>query len=136
MRADIVFWGIPQVGIPRLWHEGPTLHVAGHRTRCWARCPLCSRRSRQVRGHCERTLSDLPCGGGPVRIHLRVRRFACRVRPCRRRIFTECLPELAVPAAHRTARLQAHLARAAGIVVSRRTMLRAVRLLTLAASLL
>ena len=36
---------------------------------------------------------------------MRVRRFVCRVRWCRRKVFAERLPELAAPFARRTARL-------------------------------
>jgi transposase len=136
------FQGVPNVQVDRVWREGTTLHVAVHTIRRWARCPLCGRRSRRIRSHYDRTLADLPCGGDRVLVHLRVRRFACRVRWCRRRIFAERLPELALSAARQTRRLGDRLARlgfdlggapgerharATGILVSRRTLLRVVR---------
>jgi DNA-binding NarL/FixJ family response regulator len=51
----------------------------------------------------------VPCCGSVVTLHVQARRFWCRVPWCRRRIFCERLPELAVPWARRTARLNNHL---------------------------
>ena len=44
-----------------------------------------------------------------VRLQLRVRKWFCRNRPCRRRIFTERLPTVAAPWARRTLRLAQRL---------------------------
>src|SRR5581483_6399412 len=52
-----------------------------------------------------------PLGGRRVVLHLRTRRFFCRVASCRRRIFTERLPALMAPWARRTQRLDAYLLR-------------------------
>jgi transposase len=142
MLSELFFRGVGYVRVDRLWRDGATLHVAGQSTRRWARCPLCGRRSRRVRSQYERTRADLPSLGDPVCLHLRVRRFACRVRWCRRRICSGRRPEVAAPFARRTVRLQAQLARvgfalggapgerharASGLAVSRRTLLRLVR---------
>jgi len=62
-----------------------------------ARCPLCRRRSKRVHSRYTRTLADLPCGAAGVILHLHTRRFVCRVRWCRRAIFTERLPLLVEP---------------------------------------
>ncbi len=85
---------------------------------------------------------DLPWGGTPVTIHLHSRRFRCRVRWCQRTIFTERLPSLLAASARRTVRAGAHLlrlafalggepgqrfARATGLPVSARTLLRLIR---------
>lgn len=67
-----------------------------------ARCPLCHRRSRRVRSTYTRTLADLSCGGTPVALIVRVRRFRCRNARCPRRIFAERLPTLAAPYARQT----------------------------------
>ena len=90
----------------------------------------------------QRVIADVPCGGAGVRLHVRPRRFWCRVRGCRRRIFCERLPDLAAPRARRTARLRERLRRAAGALggeaaarqaaadgtpVSARTLLRLLR---------
>jgi transposase len=53
----------------------------------------------------ERTLADLPWAAYRVRLQLRVRKWFCGNRRCRRRIFTERLPTVAAPWARRTLRL-------------------------------
>ena len=93
-----------------------------------------------------RTLADLPWAHYRVRLQLRVRKWFCRNRACRRRIFTERLPTVAAPWARRTLRL-AHRLGALGValggkagvqlghqwdlVVSRNTLLRLLRKLPL-----
>ena len=57
----------------------------------------------------ERTLADLPWAQYRVRLQLRVRKWFCRNRACRRRIFTERLPTVAAPWARRTLRLAQRL---------------------------
>jgi len=107
-----------------------------------AACPLCHFRSRCVRSTYIRTLADLPCGGLPVRLLVRVRRFICSNLHCPRRVFAERLPHLTAPYARQT-----HLRRVAlqrigmalggnagvrlaaplGLPTSRPTLLRLVR---------
>jgi transposase len=77
-----------------------------------------------------------------VRLQLRVRKWFCRNRPCRRRIFTERLPTVAAPWARRTQRLAqrfvdlgvalggkagVRLGQCWGLAVSRHTLLRLLR---------
>jgi transposase len=107
-----------------------------------ARCPLCHRHSRRVRGTYVRTLVDLPCAGLPVTLRVCVRRFACANPCCPRRIFAERLPALALPYARQTELRRAALQRigmalggnpgkrlalALGLPTSRATLLRLVR---------
>lgn len=107
-----------------------------------ARCPLCGRRSKRIHSRYERTLADLPWGTHAVTIRLRVRRLFCRNARCARRIFAERLPEVALPRARRTRRLEAgltalglalggsagvRLGRKLGLTTSRNTLLRRVR---------
>jgi len=113
MLTDLFFPTLSGIRVDRLWREDAAIHLAVRATRRVARCPLCQRRSRRVHSHYERTLADLPCGGERVTLHLRVRRFVCRVRWCCRKIFAERLPDLVTPFARRTARLTDHLVRAA-----------------------
>jgi len=149
MLTNLFFPGVAGVRVERAWREGPTLHLAVVSTRRWARCPLCQRRSKRRHFQYERTIADLPCAGAHVVLHLRVRRFVCRVRWCRRKIFAERLPDLVVPYARRTARLAAHVLRAVldlggkpgashlaaeGTVMSARTLLRLLRALPLPAN--
>jgi transposase len=76
-------------------------------------CPLCGVLSRRIHGRYARTLTDLPWGQHRVRLHLTVRKFRCLNAPCRRRIFTERLPEVVAPYARRTNRLTEVLCRLA-----------------------
>ncbi len=142
MLTHLFFPTLSGIRVDRPWRVGAAIHLAVRATRCWARCPLCQRRAKRVHSHYERTLADLPCGGDRVTLHLRVRRFVCRVRWCQRKIFAERLPDLVAPFARRTTRLTDHLVRAAfdlggeagarhlvaeGTPVSARTLLRLVR---------
>jgi len=84
------------------------------------------------------TLADLPWADYRVRLQLRVRKWFCRNRSCRRRIFTERLPAVAAPWARRTLRLASvswtsyglrrqgwgRLSQRWGLAVSRNTLLR------------
>ncbi len=111
-------------------------------TRRTAPCPNCRRRSARRHSQYTRTLVDLPWGGRPVRICLRVRRFRCRNNACSRKIFAERFPKLAAVKARRTlpqyealaefglavgGAAGARLARGQGLIGSRRTILRAVQ---------
>jgi transposase len=96
----------------------------------------------QVHSDYERTLADLPWAQYRVRMQLRVRKWFCRNRACRRHIFTERLPTIAAPWARRTLRLAerlvalgvalggkagVHLGHAWKLAVSRNTLLRGLR---------
>ena len=70
-----------------------------------AQCPLCRHPARRIHSRYGRTLADLPWNGVAVRLRLTVRRFFCQTRDCKRRIFTERLPDLVAPYARRTLRL-------------------------------
>src|SRR5712671_6226714 len=98
--------------------------------------------------HYERTLADLPWAQYRVRLQLRVRKWFCRNRHCRRRVFTERLPTVAAPWARRTLRLAqrlvavglalggkagVHLSQQLALAVSRNTLLRLLRKLPLPA---
>src|SRR5438552_2786440 len=80
-----------------------------HATQVTAPCPLCTTPAHRIHSHYERTLADLPWAAYRVRLQLRVRKWFCRNRSCRRRIFTERLPTVAAPWARRTLRLAQHL---------------------------
>jgi transposase len=123
-----------------------TLRVQSTQTR--APCPLCATPARRIHSDYGRTLADLPWAQYRVRLQLRVRKWFCPNRRCRRRIFTERLPTVAAPWARRTLRLAQRLV-ALGIAlggkagvrlghqwdlgVSRNTLLRLLRQLPLPA---
>ena len=111
-------------------------------TQATASCPLCTTPAQRMHSHYERTLVDLPWAHYRVRLQLRVRKWFCRNRACRRRIFTERLPTVAAPWARRTLRLAqrlgalgialggkagVHLGHEWDLVVSRNTLLRLLR---------
>lgn len=106
------------------------------------RCPLCRQPSSRVHSRYRRKLADLPGHGTAVRLVLRTRRFFCDTAACRRKIFAERLPGVAVAHARRTGRLSqtleqlgfacggeggARLARLLGMPVSPDTVLRQLR---------
>ncbi len=68
-------------------------------------CPACHQPSMRRHSAYERHLTDLPCSGLRVEIHLQVRRFFCTNRECQQRIFSERLPGVAKPYARRSERL-------------------------------
>lgn len=123
-----------------------TLRVQSTQTN--APCPLCATPARRIHSDYGRTLADLPWAQYRVCLQLRVRKWFCRNRACRRRIFTERLPMVAVPWARRTLRLAQRLG-ALGVAlggtagvqlghqwdlgVSRHTLLRLLRKLPLPA---
>src|ERR1700757_258990 len=64
---------------------------------------------RRIHSDYGRTLADLPWAQYRVYLQLRVRKWFCCNRACRRRIFTERLPTVAAPWARRTLRLAQRL---------------------------
>ena len=72
-------------------------------------CPVCGRAAGRVHSRYTRRLADLPWQGSVVRWCLQSRKFFCDTPACRRRIFTERLPEVAAAYARNTVRLDAAL---------------------------
>jgi transposase len=142
MLTHLLFPGLRGLRVERIWAVAGSIHVQAATCGRFGRCPCCQRRSRHVHSHYHRTVADCPCTGQALLLHLRVRRFRCRVPWCPRRVFTERLPCLVLPWARRTERqrqvLQWHgvdlggeagarHGRAEALVVSARTILRLVR---------
>ncbi len=142
MLTQLVFPAVRAVRVVRMWMADGRVQVEAVTSGLFSRCPCCQRRSRHVHSHYERTLADCPCLGQAVTLHVRVRRFRCRVRWCPQRVFSERLPDLARPWARRTERQRHSLERhgvdlggeagarhcqAEAFVVSARTLLRLVR---------
>jgi transposase len=107
-----------------------------------AACPRCGQQSTTIHARYQRTLADLPWAGRVVALRLQVRRFRCPNRECAAHTFTERLPTIAPPYAHRTPRLAmaqrdlalahggeagAHTAQRQGMAVSPDTLLRLSR---------
>jgi transposase len=121
-----------------------TVHVIS--TQPLGYCPVCRCSTRRIHSRYERTVADLPWAHLRVRLHLRVRKFFCTNRQCKRRIFTERLPRVVAPWARRTQRLAralgyiavalggaagARLSQQLGLRASRNTVLRLLRRLPL-----
>lgn len=107
-----------------------------------APCPRCAAPSTKVHAYYQRRAADLPWAGVPVQLLLRVRRFVCTADTCKRRTFSEPLPEVLTPAARRSLRLAdeqrqlglqaggngaARIAQRQGMPVSPATVLRLLR---------
>lgn len=71
-----------------------------------AECPVCSQTSSAVHSQYGRKLADLPWSGIPVVLRMNVRKFFCRNRSCKRKIFTERLPRVTIPYGRQTNRLR------------------------------
>jgi transposase len=109
-------------------------------------CPDCRQPTHRIHGHYPRTLADLPWATAPIELRVIVRRFRCCTGTCRRQTFAERLPYVAPLYARTTTRLattQAHTGlalggaagarylRRHGVPVSRNTLLRRVRSVSL-----
>jgi len=114
-------------------------------TQAGSPCPLCTTPAHRLHSYYERTLADVPWAEYRVRLRLRVRKWFCRHPHCHRRIFTERLPTVAAPWARRTLRLTrrlvavglalggkagVRLSQCWGLTVSRNTLLRGLRRLS------
>ena len=120
-----------------------TIVVTARGGRQESACPLCGRTSSRIHSRYARRVSDLPCAGRKVELHLVARRFFCDAPLCRRRIFAERFEDGTVAErSRRTSRLECivhHLGLALGgrpaasfarrlmVPVSNDTLLRVVR---------
>ncbi len=84
-----------------------TLNVSS--TQAVATCPLCNNATHRIHSRYERTLKDLRCVNYGLTILLQVAKFFCLNDGCKRRIFTERLPQVTLPWARRTCRLAENL---------------------------
>lgn len=107
-----------------------------------AACPCCGTVAKRVQSRYIRHLHDLSSSERAVHLLVEVRRFFCPKKTCRRKIFAEQFPLLALPHAQRTIRLQqtlrmlgfalggqagAHVSKRLHLKASRDTILRLVR---------
>jgi transposase len=74
-----------------------------------AACPRCATRSSRIHSYYIRRPADLPMSGRVTRLLLHARRFRCVNAACPTVTFAERLPNLVLPAAQRTVRLNAAL---------------------------
>jgi transposase len=131
-----------QLHVDALSFDGDLLTISGRVRGSGAHCPVCGETSRRVHGLYTRTLADLPRGGLPVCLRVRVRKFFCDTPSCERRIFAERLPDVARSHARSTDRRRealewiafalggeagARLAHELGLLVSPDTLLNRIR---------
>jgi transposase len=83
-----------------------TLHLTLISTSTLVNCPMCLTPSTAQHSYYHRTVRDVPCGGYPLRVSLRTRRFFCHQKDCARRIFTERFSSFLLPRARMTERFR------------------------------
>ncbi|MGR3279434.1 ISL3 family transposase [Acaryochloris marina NIES-2412] len=89
--------------------EHQHLELSVMSTQTVAPCPLCGSVAHRVHSRYQRTLADLPCLHFSLSLLVLVCKFFCPNPGCRRRIFTERIPEVAAPWARKTVRQVQHL---------------------------
>ncbi|BAY41290.1 transposase (plasmid) [Nostoc sp. NIES-2111] len=72
-------------------------------------CPVCNQPTHKIHSRYERKLADLPWADYSITLQLRVRKFFCLNKLCKRRIFAERLTNVTAPWARRTLRLAQRL---------------------------
>ncbi len=120
------------------------IRVLSNRSFCL--CPICSQPSLAVHSYYRRHPMELPCVGRMVKLILSVKKFFCRNTSCKRKVFTERLPEWIEPSSRLTTRLRtlvqaiglafnanggARLGEQIGLHLSRMTVLFSLHLLPL-----
>jgi len=126
--------------------DEPRLILVAAMSSASSTCPDCHQPTTYIHGRYPRTLADLPWATAPIELRLIVRRFRCRTCTCRRQTFAERLPQVAPLYARTTTRLATTQARTGlalggaagarylrrhGLPVSRNTLLRRVRSVSL-----
>ncbi|ABW32157.1 transposase (plasmid) [Acaryochloris marina MBIC11017] len=86
-----------------------TFHISS--TQVLACCPVCHQTAHRFHSRYERTLRDLPGVDFCLTILLQVCKFFCLNETCKCRIFTERMPQVALPWARRTVRFAEHLSK-------------------------
>jgi len=99
------------------WSPGPGVRILGitlqdentwvvsAEAKAIGNCPSCGKRSRNKHGWRNRYLSDLPVQGRKVKVELILTRWKCMYSACRRQTFSDQIPKIAAPYAHRTERM-------------------------------
>jgi transposase len=135
----VVFPGLSGLLIDDVADEGEWIRVRARSRQVPVPCPGCAVRSAHVHAWCERVVADVPVGGRPVVVSVRVRRLVCRDSRCPRRTFREQVAGVLERYQRRTVRLtvqvsavvrelagraSARVLPALGVVISRHTALR------------
>lgn len=78
-----------ELNVEAVHHRPDVIVVTAHGQYRGCRCPECGTTSHRVHSRYSRIITDLPCAGRRIELHLTVRRFVCNVVHCRRKIFAE-----------------------------------------------
>lgn len=97
MLAELLLTLLPDLRIEECQVTAAQITLTLTPLQSFSACPLCELMSGSVHSKYSRTLADLPCCGTPVVLKLKVRKFFCRNKACRRKIFTERLPHVVQP---------------------------------------
>jgi transposase len=139
--VGVMFSGLFGLVIDDVTDEGELIRVRARSRRVPVPCPGCAVQTAHVHAWCERVVADVPVGGRPVVVNVRVRRLTCRDWRCPRRTFREQVTGVLERYQRRTMRLTAQVSAivrelagrasarvlpALGIVMSRHTALRAL----------
>lgn len=105
MQTELLLTLLPDLRIEECQVTGMKIILTLAPLQSFSACPLCALMSGSVHSEYSRTLADLPCCGTPVVLQLKVRKFFCRNKACKRKIFTERLPHVVQPYRRQTNRL-------------------------------
>ena len=100
---------LPSFCVEQLNRTENHIVITARATSPTACCPDCQQPSSRVPSYYPRSPKDLPSSGRPVALVLRVRHFRCANAVCPRKTEASPLPNLLLPHAQRTSRLQENL---------------------------
>ena len=72
-----------ELEVEAVHHRPDVIVVTAHGQSRGCRCPECGTTSHRVHSRYSRIITDLPCAGRGIKLHLTVRRFVCNVVHCR-----------------------------------------------------
>jgi transposase len=101
----VVFSGLSSLVIEDVTDQDGVIVVWARTAGGMVPCPRCCAGTSQVHGYCERTAADVPAGGRPVVVRVRVRRMRCPAPGCPAQTFREQVPGVLDRYQRRTARL-------------------------------
>ena len=102
-------FSLPGLALDEVSECDGVIEIRAHSLQAEAVCPACQHRSRRIHSYYPRSPADLPVSDRRVRLRLTVRRFRCLTQGCPKVTFAERLPDLVVPHAQRTERLNTAL---------------------------
>jgi transposase len=109
MTPDETILALPGIEIESIVTDDLGVEVQARTRQRSAACPQCGDSSHHVHSHYCRQPADLPIGGRPARLRLRLKRFRCANPDCPRLTFAEPLPNFLARRSRRSLRLAAAL---------------------------